>query len=38
MIAVAVAVIVSIVFCSAIFGVVLWLFGRAVDYDDKWRN
>jgi len=34
MIAVAVAVVVTVVFCSVCFGAVLWLLGQAVDYDD----
>lgn len=34
MIAVAVAVIVTVVICSAIFGVALYLFGAAVDDPD----
>jgi len=38
MIAVAVAVVVTVVVCSACFGVALWLIGRAADCDDIWRN
>jgi len=38
MIAVAVAVVITVVLCSAFFGAAIWLIGHAADYDDLWRS